>query len=267
MRETENLKEKYEEETKFFYTLSSRGEMVQKIFYSIVSLTNYVEPQNIKVVFTPPILEEDVEKIQELGVEVEEKDHAVNKMFRKNGYDDLKSYGDKLWLTEERAENIVFLDCDTLIMGDIWKVLEGDFDFKARPANEKLKGWKNLFEANNEPLMDWMPNAGFLVFKQSTHRNISEKWRQYYLEIDDRSYNESGTIYREQYALALAVSSLKKQKMTSLEHRMDWADSPNTEGILYHYSDPTWSYKRHMKEFYKATRNLSLIEALRKRIK
>ena len=41
--------------------------------------------------------------------------------------------------------------------------------------------------------------------------------------------------HKEQYALALAISGYKTQKMTENEHVFGWSDKPNTEGVVYHY--------------------------------
>lgn len=184
-------------------------------------------------------------------------------MFRMDEYDELRSYADKLWITESEKENVVFLDCDTLIMRDIWSVLEGDFEFKARPGSAEKKNWERLFKENNEPYLDWMPNAGFLVFKNNKHREISEKWRDYYLDLDDDSYTKGSKHHREQYALSLAVSSLKTVKMNSSEHLMEWQDDLNTEAILYHKSNDSTTYKQELRRFIRHTRNLDKIKAVK----
>lgn len=157
----------------------------------------------------------------------------------------------------------MFLDCDTFIMNDIWPVLEGDFEFKARPGSAKLKDWNKLFDYHDEDYMDWMPNAGFMVFKNGCHRNISEKWKDYYLNIGDKSYTEGNKLHREQYALALSVSGLDTEQMDETEHLMEWKDELSTKAILYHKANISTTYRQEIKRFLRHTKNLDFVKAVK----
>ena len=258
-------KDELKENTEFFYTLSSKDTMVTEALRSIASLTTYVEPEKINVIITPPYNSEDVQKFRSLGVNVEKKEHYVDKKFRMNEYDELRSYGDKLWITELESENAVLLDCDTLVLDDIWNVIEGDFDFKARPGSANLVDWNELFERHDEEYLDWMPNAGFLIFKNNTHKEIADDWKKYYLEIEDRSYSEEGIVHREQYALALSVSDFNLEKMDDTEHLMEWSDIMISDSIVYHLGKSQDPYLNQLKDFLKSTLNLSLSDLFRKR--
>lgn len=86
----ENMKD----ETEFIYTLSSKGSMVQDACYSIISLSRFVDEENITVILTPPINDSDFEKLKQLGINVERREHFVEKMFKMDEYEEKRSYGD-----------------------------------------------------------------------------------------------------------------------------------------------------------------------------
>lgn len=258
--------EELKENTTFFYTLSSKENMLTEVVHSVKTLLHYAEPENVVVAFTPPYEEKHVEEMKSLGVTVWEKEHKVEQ-FRNNEYEDLRSYGDKLWITEIETENAVLLDCDTLVLGNIWEVLEGDFEFKAREGLKNFEeDWDETCEKFEEPYIDWMPNAGFLVFKNNLHKEIKEKWENHYSELENRSYVKEGGIHREQTALALAVSSESYTKMDETEHLREWCDEITTDSTVYHLAGPQWAYIEYLKEFILRTKNLNLTEALKKRV-
>jgi hypothetical protein len=257
---------KLKNNTTFFYTLSSRENMFTEAVHSVKTLLNYTEPENVVVVFTPPYDDRHMQEMKDLGVQVWEKEHKVEQ-FRNNEYEDLRSYGDKLWITEVETKNAVLLDCDTLVLGNIWEVLEGDFDFKAREGLKNFDDdWHDICKRFDESYIDWMPNAGFLVFKNNLHREIKEKWEKYYSELENKSYVEEGGIHREQTALALAVSSEKYTQMDETEHLREWCDEIITDSKVYHLAGPQWTYIEYLREFILRTKNLNLIEALKNRI-
>jgi len=221
------------ENTKFVYSVSSRKGMIKQLIISIQSLKNYVESDQIIVYYTPPRNERDLELIQSLGIEVRERENETPG-FSKSDWDEESHYSEKTRVCEVESENAVFLDCDTVILKDIWQVLEGDFDIKARPgaADMPENKWKELFERYNEEYMDWMPNTGFLVFKDNTHKEIAEDWREYVRKGVEVDYD--GPTHREQNALALAAGNLNWQKMTEKEHTLGWDEDPTKEAVLLH---------------------------------
>lgn len=225
------------ENTEFAYTLSSRKLMVQQAIKSIKTLKNYVEPEKINVFYTPPYDEHDEKELEKLGINLIKKENETEG-FSIGSMEEAGHYGEKVKLCTLDAENVVFLDCDTLILEDIWKVIEGDFDFKARlgSAGVHEKNWKKLFERFDEEYMDWMPNAGFLIFKNGIHKEIGEKWLNYI--NTDLDYERKNINHQEQYALALTISDYNLQKMTEDEHVMEWADKPNASGTVHHYITP-----------------------------
>lgn len=219
------------ENTAFVYTLSSRNKMVQQALRSISTLKHYVNPEKIKIFYTPPYNKEDEKALEQTGAEIIKKENSTE-AFSVSLSQPERHYGEKINLCTLDEEKVVFLDCDTVIGKDIWTVLEGEFDFKARPGKiQNEEKWRETFEKFDEEFLDWMPNAGFLVFKNNTHKEIEGKWRRY---IDTNLDLKGRNNMHEQYALALAVSDRKCEKMTEKEHVMEWLDEKEPNGILYH---------------------------------
>ena len=215
---------------KYVYTLSSVGVMFQRAFFSIKSLSKYVDPKNIVVFFTPPRDNSDTKRLEQLGVDLRLVENTTDAF---TAFDTEQHYGEKTWLTTIEDDTVVFLDCDTVIFDDIQTVIKGDFDFKARPGTSEVlqPNWRDLFERFDEEYLDWMPNAGFLVFKNGLHREIGDKWRKYIQT--DLNYQHRAN-HKEQYALALSVGNSNVEKMTSKEHVMLWNDEYPASGVVYH---------------------------------
>jgi hypothetical protein len=222
------------EDTEFVYTLSSTNNMVQEAIRSIKTLINYVEKNKIHIFYTPPHNKEDKMKLEALGVHVHEKNNITDG-FRISGTSDKRYFGEKTRICDIKSKNVVFLDCDTLVLGNIWEVLEGDFEFKARPDTSDLgNGWEELFDKYEEEYMDWMPNAGFLVFKNETHKKIRNRWKSY---LDkDIEYRVNGNFLKEQVALALSISEFRTTKMDNREHVFEGQQEKKADGIVYHIS-------------------------------
>lgn len=215
---------------KYVYTLSSVGAMFERAFFSIKSLSQFIDPKNIVVFFTPPRDNTETEYLKQLGVDLRLVENTTDAFA---AFDTEQHYGEKTWLTTIEDDTVVFLDCDTLIFGDIRDVIEGEFDFKARPGTSEVlqPGWRKLFDRFNEEYLEWMPNAGFLIFKNGIHREIGDKWRKYIQT--DLNYRHRAN-HKEQYALALCVGNSKTEEMTTNEHVMLWNDEYPTSGVVYH---------------------------------
>lgn len=220
------------EDTKFVYSLSSKGDMVKDFVLSASTLSNYVDMSEVVVFYTPPYSDGDEELISNLGVDLRKVEN-ITESFSLTGFDEPSGYGEKVRLTEVDSENVVFLDCDTLVLNDVWEVIKGEFEFKARPgsSNPESKSWQFMFERENKPVMDWMPNAGFLVFKNSLHKKIESEWKQ---NLEGQDFDIDGTKHLEQYALALSVAETNLAKMTELEHTFGWVEKPSEETVVYH---------------------------------
>ena len=219
------------EDTAFVYTLSSRKGMVQQALRSIATLKQHIEPEQIRIFYTPPYDQKDEKALEQTGAEIIKKENQTEAFNVSRSLPE-SHYGEKINLCNIDAENVVFLDCDTVVGNNIWEVLEGDFEFKARPEEPpEEEKWRPIFEKYEEPYMDWMPNAGFLVFKKGFHKELGKKWLKYFQEMD---IQRGKVNHREQYALALATASGKVEKMTSKEHTLEWLDEKTPDAYVYH---------------------------------
>jgi hypothetical protein len=144
-------------------------------------------------------------------------------------------YAEKWWLTECEADTVVFLDCDTIVLGDLKDVIKGDYEIKARPIDASdPQRYQQLFtNADREP-QEWYPNTGFLIFKNGLHRQIRNEWQKF-IESEMPYYSEGFT--KEQYALALATTDRAFERMTPEEHVMEWLNETTTEGYVHHLVD------------------------------
>lgn len=221
------------EKTAFVYTLSSRNKMVQQALRSIATLKHYVEADKIKIFYTPPYNEEDEKALEATGAEIIKKENQTEAFNVSRSLPE-RHYGEKINLCSLEEENVVFLDCDTVVGNNIWDVLEGDFEFKARPAHRfsDQEDWKQLFEERDRPYLDWMPNAGFLIFKNGAHRKIQDDWAN--LVSQDFNFQLGKVNHHEQYALALAVSDLKIHEMEKDEHVFEWEKEHVPNASVYH---------------------------------
>lgn len=220
-------------DTTFVYTLSSRNTLVRHATHSIQTLKQYVDPVDITVIFTPPVKKKDVEAIKSLGVYVKKQDRLTDD-FSIVSLDSGGAYAEKVRCCEVNSDTVVFLDCDTLVLNDIWEVVAGDFDFKARPSPETPQetDWKRTFDRFGEEYLDFMPNAGFLVFKNNTHKEIRDDWLRY-IQADIKS-EFSGASYVDQWALALAVSGYNCQEMDPNEHAIEWHNGCVANACVHH---------------------------------
>jgi hypothetical protein len=218
--------------TKFVYTLSSKGSMVSEAITSICTLKRKVDPSKIFVIYTPPYDPKDERFIRSTGVNII-KSKNQTQAFSMFGTDEPSHYGEKIKITDIECENLVFLDCDTVVTGNIWRVLDGDFDIKARPGTTGTEDqeWEDLFDRFNEEYLDFMPNTGFLVFKNKSHRDIGDSWLSY---VNASLDYDRGVLHKEQYALALAAGHKNWEKMTMEEHVFGWEESLEPETVVYH---------------------------------
>lgn len=222
------------DDTVFVYTLSSRKKMAQQALRSIATLKHYVEEEKIKIFYTPPYSEEDEDALKATGAELIKKENQTEAFNVSRSLPE-SHYGEKINLCSIDAENVVFLDCDTIIGNNIWEVLEGDFEFKARPSEEidsDNREWQALFGRNNEEYLPWMPNAGFLVFKNGFHREIKNKWVKYVNK--DLDFQVDKVSHDEQYALALAVSGADIEEMNPKEHVFEYLGEKTANAYVYH---------------------------------
>lgn len=233
--------------TVYIYSLSSEPRIiVQQAIRSIRTLLAHTNPNpaNVHVFLTPPVRNEDQKRFEKLGVTVHIEEPDFPGGFRTRLGDSRAEYAEKWKLTKVDADTVVFLDCDTVVLDDLSHVVEGNFDFKARPldANDPER-WRRIFDQHDESYRPWYPNTGFLVFKNRTHERIKNRWERY-IRSDIPYYVEGYT--KEQFALALATADCEFEPMTPQEHVMEWLDETHTDGYLYHLANGNISIRQEL---------------------
>jgi len=232
---------------KYAYSLSSQPRIiVQQSIRSIRTLLRYTDPNpsDVHLFFTPPVEDEDIERFEKFGVTVHIEKPDFPGGFRTRLGDSRAEYAEKWKLTKIDADTVVFLDCDTVVLDDLSDVVEGDFDFKARPLDaDDPKRWRRVFNQYGESYRPWYPNTGFLVFKNRTHERIKSRWNRY-IRAEIPYYVEGYT--KEQFALALATADYKFEPMTPQEHVMEWLDETRTDGYVYHLANGEISVRQEM---------------------
>lgn len=217
---------------KFVYTLSSKGDMIRDCIKSIKSLKSQgIDASDIVVFFTPPVNDSDKQKLNSLQIDLRLVGNQTDRIG--HGVEEA-GFGEKVQLCSVQDETVIFLDCDTLVLDNIQKSIEGDFDVKFRYARHQDydKKWKELFRSHDKPPLPAMPNAGFLIFKNSTHQKIEEDWKRY---IENVEFSLNGMKHQEQYALALSVSNgFEIEEMASHEHVFEFLGEKEANGIVYH---------------------------------
>ena len=219
---------------KVVYTVSDKGSMIEDVLKSLSTIRRFIDKNDIIIYYTPPRSEENFDKLSSLAVVLKAENITKPFLFQKNRFG---RYGEKIHLCDVNDPTVMFLDADTLIKKDIRELIKGDYDFSARVGISGYKDfnqyiWSEMFRRiDKKPI--YLPNTGFMIFKNYTHREIKEEWLKYtndpYLPNPHPSSNA-----KEEYALALAVSGKKIKWMTKKEHTCLWLNESQTDSYVIH---------------------------------
>jgi hypothetical protein len=233
--------------TTYVYTISDTGRMIPYVVRSIRSLNKYVDKEDIIVFGTPPMSKLNYARLSKMAMVRLVQNLSKPFVFLKGQC--ASRYGEKCHLCDVPSSTVVFLDADTIVRKDLASLLEGDFDFSARkqfPTGESEKGaidiefWSEIFKNKGKTPVP-MPNAGFMIFKNSYHHKIKEQWLKYI--NDDKLPNAcSFGNPKEQTALALALSTqilgTKIRWLSAKEHAFSWLGEENVETYVLHKPKP-----------------------------
>lgn len=218
--------------TTFVYTLSSVGRMVAQAVRSIRTLTHFVDPEQVVVFYTPPRDSDDADILRSLGVDLRLVENETEGFSLIPGLGATR-YGEKMRLCTIDDDTVVFLDCDTVVAGDIQELVSSsDADLHARwlePEDEA-----DWHEATGGAVTGY-PNTGFLIFRNGAHENVQAAWRRWYGRGVEY-YAETYTL--EQYALAVAAdeAGLNTDSMGPRDHALEWRGEYPADATVYHYS-------------------------------
>ena len=223
-----------ENDFKIVYSLSNVRDLIRDCLRSLKTLNRFIDKNNIIIFYTPPRNYKTYNKLKKRA-EVKEVDNISEPFWFTNNRGYLRA-GEKIHLCNVNNENIIFLDCDTIVKRNPLELLNYDFDFMGRiekraMAKFDLKKWNNMFKKfNKKPIP--MFNTGFMIFKNYTHRKIKNDWIKY--SFMDLPKIHPLTYQKEQYALSLALSVFKIKYMSNREHAFRWYDEEKINTYILH---------------------------------
>ena len=222
------------------YTLSDHGDMVRNCLKSLRSLSRFVDREDIIIFYTPPRTRHNLKMLLNYATVVEA--NNITEPFVFQDYRGPGRYGEKVHLCEVDRENVIFLDCDTEVKKDPTIILEWECDFAGRAVpmvDFDLGVWFRMFrDRGKEPVS--MFNAGFMVFRNGTHKRIIDEWLSYLDE--DLPQAHAYFYHKDQYSLALALSGLNLRLMTREEHAFRWLDEEHVDSIVLHGTATKFKY-------------------------
>jgi len=236
---------------KIVYTVSDKNYLIPNVLRSLRSVQKFCTPQNIIIFYTPPRSKENFQKLSELAI-VRKVPNITNPFaaFPTKGK---SHYGEKIHLCSVDDPTILFLDADTFVRKDLRPLLVGNYDFSARVGSGYSKMnhevWRTMFENyGKQPIP--LPNTGFMIFKNYTHKHIRREWLRF---LNENLPNPLPHSYlKEQYALALALSDRKIKWMTSKEHAFRWEGELGWRSYVIHgYHNP---FRKRIAKFWRKIR-------------
>jgi hypothetical protein len=220
-------------EYKIIYSVSDVRDLIKDTICSIKTLNKYIDKEDIIIFYTPPRSMRGYDRLSKLGTVIKE-DNLTDEISLRKG---LGRYGDKFHALFVDSPNVIFLDSDTIINGDISRHLEGDYEVSGRIApnfnNLNMNVWNLMFfELGKTPIP--MINTGYLIFQDHTHNKIADKVVEYmYADLPRPDPNSN---QKDQYALSLAVSDKKIKWMNQTIHSFIWKNE--FKGDVVHGSVP-----------------------------
>lgn len=223
---------------RFVYSLSNKNKLIKNFMKSVKSLNKYVHRNKIFVYYTPPLDYDNLSKLSKYAEIKITKNITKPFIFRSNR--GLGRYGEKVHLCETKSDVVFFLDCDTIIKKNPLELIKGDYDFSARIGSGyydfDMTLWGNMFRKRGR-LPIPMPNTGFMIFKNSIHRNLFSLWLNLINSDIDNPHPVSNL--KEQYALALCLSGYKIRWMSKNEHAFLWKGEKKTNTYVLHGTTPS----------------------------
>ena len=162
----------------------------------------------------------------------------------------------KTYITNIKADRVIFLDSDTLILNSLDHVWQGvNTDFIGRVTsypeqrNCNQQKWIDLFQSINAQYTPYF-NAGFFIIQNGKHHDLP--WYSLVQsglkkELFDPSkihpsskkqggVPSEGMFMTEQIALSLAIGSsrLSYHILSRREHAYGWKSEPYDDAIVYH---------------------------------
>jgi len=214
--------------TKFVYSLSDTRSFKLQVFNSLKSLSLFVKPKDIIVIVNPKSNSRGIRSLSRFCTVYQGNPYYENL--------DLPPFRYKIEMCDIDADNIVFLDCDTIIMDDPKELIDGDFDVMGRQEpcmayeGEKRPSWdqeewERQLKRFGKPTDSIAYNDGFIILKNGIHKKIKKDFIKYYKMYANgelKSPNTTDDSHHNAFALSLALAGYKAKHMNTHHHWYGW---------------------------------------------
>jgi len=216
------------------YSLCDKGKMPEELISSLRSIYRFIDREKIIVFYTPPYSQHNYNIFNKYAI-VKQVDNVTLPFKYMSGRPPSR-YGEIMGhLGEISSSNVFILDCDTIIKKNLQELIGGDFDVGFRIAcswnNIDKQKWEKLFKDHNKKPIP-VPNKGFMVFKNNSHKKISKDFMEY-MKLD-LAHVSPYNYQKDQYALALAISGYKVELWDKHTHAYVWSSEENTDTYVLH---------------------------------
>ena len=188
----------------------------RQLVLSLTSLKRFIsDPNKVIVFYGPPRFEEHIEWLEPrcdlrlVDTPLHDPASINRRVIHKN-----KFYGScmKIHSYELDTPNMFWVDCDTIIHGDLTEMLEPDFDILVSrwDHSEGKTLMKGLCKELNLPHMDIMMN-GMLVFKNHAHNKMRDDYVGYLEDIFEGRLQVPVLNRMEIYAFMLSLIKFKQR--------------------------------------------------------
>ena len=219
---------------KVVYTLSATRDFMYQMNRSLTSLNRWVDKENIISIVNPPSDNYRIKNLNKLST-VYQGNPKYGKISKSTYFNNFNAMY-KLEMCDIESENLIFIDCDTIVLRDITELLDGDFDFSAREEpcrsiNGIMKkdwnqdAWVESLKLLDLPLSSLPFNDGLMVFKNRTHIKIRDDILDFYNRYHAKELPypmPDFPIHDNEFALSLAVAKYKVRYMGENEHWYGW---------------------------------------------
>lgn len=238
------------------YSVSDKGKMAEELIHSLKSINPFINRDNVIIFYTPPYSQHNYNIFNKYAI-VKRVDN-VTLPFKYMSGTSPSRYGEIMGhLGKISSPNVFILDCDTIIKKNLQDLLEGNFDVAYRVSsswnNVYKQKWEKLFTEHDKTSIP-VPNKGFIVFKNNTHKKISKDFMEYIKK--DLPHVSPYTYQKDQYAIALALSDYKIRLWDKHTHAFEWLSENNIDTYVLHGKPLNRLNKVVLKLFWKIKKKL-----------
>lgn len=164
----------------------------------------------------------------------------------------------KTYLCDSEYDTVVFLDVDTLVIGNIDEVYrDRDVDLIARCAprvetdHYDEEKWERRIAAYNCPGYPYL-SSGFMVFQNHSHERIKQRWigvTKHILNGESPDWHAN----QDAFSIACCAEGLTLGLMEKRDHAYAMIGEPPENSVVYHLGTPNYYYY-----YFKAQPHLSV---------